>query len=187
MARMFGRRLNAPVLDADQMTHDLMEPGSTVWRRIKARFGQRVLGPSGRVDRRELGRITFSHPRKLKDLCRIIHPAVRQRIQSELKRVRRRNPDSAVVLDIPLLIEAGAAYPVDFLVVVSAHLKVTARRLKKRSGWGVKEIKKRRSFQLPLRKKEQLADFVVNNGGSLAATRRQVDALCRQMTKEEKG
>ena len=178
VARMFGIRLKAPVLDADQITHRLMRPSSPVWRRIRARFGKGVIASSGEIDRRRLGKITFGDPKKLETLCEIIHPAVRRWIQGELKKIRRSQPRTRVILDIPLLIEAGSAYPLDFLVVVSAPLKVVAQRLKKRSGWTLREVKRRQGFQLPLREKERLADFVVDNGGTLEAARRQVSKIC---------
>ncbi|MBI3616555.1 MAG: dephospho-CoA kinase [Candidatus Omnitrophica bacterium] len=192
VARILGRRLKAHVLDADQIAHALMEPNSPVWRGIKARFGKEVITPSGEIDRCQLGGITFRDRRKLKALTRIIHPAVRRRIQAELSWIRRQDPGAVAVLDIPLLIEAGSRgrsgnpYPVDFLVVVSAPLAVVAWRLKSRPGWGLPEIKRRQAFQMPLRRKEQLADFVVKNDGSLAATRRQVAAISKRIITKER-
>lgn len=184
VARMFGLRLKGPVLDADRIAHQLMRPSSAVWRKIRSRFGKEGVVSKGQIDRRRLGEIAFGNPKKLETLCRIIHPAVRRWIQAELKRIRRRQPQARVILDIPLLIEAGSQgrfrhpYPLDFLVVVSAPLRVVARRLKKRSGWGLEEIQRRQGFQSPLGRKEQLADFVVNNGGTLGSTRRQVSRIC---------
>ena len=178
VARMFGIRLKGPVLDADRIAHRLMRPSSPVWRKIRARFGKRAIASSGEIDRRQLGKIAFGDPKELKALCGIIHPAVRRWIQAELKKIRRGQPQARVILDIPLLVEAGPAYPLDFLVVVSSPLKVVARRLKIRSGWTPREVKRRQGFQLSLREKERLADFVVDNGGTLEATRRQVSRIC---------
>ncbi len=199
VARMFGIRLKGPVLDADRIAHRLMRPHSPVWRRIRARFGKGVIASSGEIDRRRLGRITFGDPKKLETLCKIIHPAVRRWIQGEIRKIRRSHdseitsgaasssrsqPRARVILDVPLLIEAGSAYPLDFLVVVSAPLKVVARRLKKRSGWTLREVKRRQGFQMPLREKERLADFVVDNGGTLEAARRQVSRICFNVSRK---
>ncbi len=185
IARVFAEHLHAQVLDADRITHQLMRPRTAVWCRIRARFGKQVLARDGSIDRKKLGALAFGRPARIRELSRIIHPAVRRRIRERLQKIRRRNPNGAAVLDIPLLLEAGVVYRVDALVVASASLSVAARRLKSRSGWSLVQVKKRQSFQMPLRKKEQLADFVVKNSGSLAATRRQVATICRQIIKEK--
>lgn len=125
--------------------------------------------------------MTFSDPRRLKALSGIVHPAVRRRIRERLEAIRRRNPKGVVVLDVPLLIEAGAAYRLDSLVVVSVPLKVVARRLKARSGWDLSEVKRRQRFQMPLKEKERRADFVVRNDRSPAATRRQVARVWKRI------
>ena len=183
VARMFGRR-GAAVLDADRITHELMRPGTAVTRRIRARFGTGVLAPGGGVDRRRLGALVFGDRRRLKTLTGIIHPAVRREIQGRLRRIRRSKPDAAVVLDIPLLFESGHYRP-DWTVVVSAPLQTAARRLGRRSGWSQREVKRRSSFQMPLREKAGRADFVVHNGRSLQETRRQVAEVWKRIVKEK--
>ncbi len=185
VARLFGR-LGARVLDADQVTHELMQPGTPVWRKIRSAFGDAVLTSSEEIDRKKLGARVFQDPKKLARLTRIIHPAVRRRFQQRLGAIRREEPDAVVVLDIPLLVESGRAYKVDALVVVSAPIGAAARRLKRRSGLTAAEIKRRSSFQLPLHEKERAADFVVKNGGSVAATRRQVARIWKQIVQRRK-
>lgn len=181
VARMFGD-LGAVVLNADEIVHGLMEPGTGVYRKIRARFGEGVLAPGGRIDRRKLGKRVFSGHRGLLDgLTRIVHPAVRKRIRVCLRQIRRTRPKAVVVLDIPLLIESGSAYRTDALVVVRASSAAAARRLKARSGWSEAEVKRRSAFQMPLREKERKADFVVNNAGSKSATRRQVVGIWKKI------
>lgn len=183
VARLFGRR-GAVVLDADRVVHELMEPGTPVWKKIQRRFGPEVMGSGGRVDRKRLGQRVFADRKRLQQLNAIVHPAVRRRIRERIRQIRRANPAAVLVLDIPLLVESGSVYRTDVLVVVSAPAGAAARRLKRRSGWSVKEFKRRRSFQLPLSVKKKKADFVVDNGGSLRETRRQVSRLWKQIVKE---
>ena len=182
VARMFGRR-GAVVLDADRITHELMRPGTAVTRRIRARFGPEVVAPGGGVDRRRLGARVFGSRARLKELTRIIHPAVRGKIRERLRETRRRDPGAVAVLDIPLLFESGHYRP-DAVVVVTAPPRAAARRLKRRSGWSAREVRRRSSFQMPLREKAGRADFVVHNGGSLQEARRQVAEVWRQIVKE---
>ena len=167
------RRLGAGVIDADRVVHRLMQPGGPVWKKIQSQFGPEVFDRRGRVDRTKLGRVVFKSPKRLKALNRIVHPAVRRGILAELRALRRLRPRGVAVLDIPLLIESGRAYRTDALVVVTAPQSAAARRLKRRSGWSSREMKRRAGFQMPLKEKVKRADFVVMNGGDLASTRRQ--------------
>ena len=180
VARLFGQ-LGCRVLDADEMTHTLMRLGQPIWRKIRASFGKEVLTSGRQIDRRRLGQMVFGDSKRLTRLCQIVHPAVRRQIRREIRRIRQKDPGAAVVLDIPLLIEAGSHYRLDALVVVSAPLKVVANRLHARSGWSLSEVKRRQAFQRPLRQKERMADFVVRNGGSKALTRRQVVKIWKRI------
>ncbi|MBI3322401.1 MAG: dephospho-CoA kinase, partial [Candidatus Omnitrophica bacterium] len=119
---------------------------------------------------------------ELKALTRIIHPAVRRRIDETVRRIGRQKPGAVVVLDIPLLFESGHYTP-DAVVVVTAPLQAAARRLKGRSGWSLAEVKRRGSFQMPLKEKVGRADFVVHNGGSLQETRRQVAQVWKSINR----
>ena len=183
VAGMF-RKLGATVFDADRIVHRLLEPGTPVWRRIRAEFGREISEEDGRIQRSRLGRIVFNDRARLKRLNRIVHPAVRREIRRGLRDLRRRSPSAVAVLDVPLLLESGSAYPADAVVVVTAPQRKAARRLQRRSGWSAKEMKRRSSFQMPLREKVKKADFVVRNGGDLASTRRQVARVWRQITGE---
>jgi len=177
------KALGAAVLDADRLTHALMRPGTPVWRRIRAQFGTEALTASGRVDRRKLAAIVFRRPGDLKRLTRIIHPAVRREIQSRLRALKRRRV-RVVVLDVPLLLEAGRAYRTDVTLVVTAPQAVVARRLRAARGWSAAQVRKRQALQWPLRKKVGCADFVVNNGGSRGSSRRQVIQIWKQLKGE---
>jgi len=115
-------------------------------------------------------------------LTGIIHPAVRREIQAQVRLLKRKGRARSVVLDVPLLLEARSnAYRWDALVVVSAPLSTAAKRLKRRCGWTLAEVKRRARAQRPLREKEKMADFVVRNGGSRRATRAQVSRIWKQM------
>lgn len=162
------------VFDADRIAHELIRPGTRVYRKIRARFGKGIMTAAGRIDRGRLGRLVFGSEKRLKELTGIIHPEVRLAIDQGLKALRRRAPRAVAVLDIPLLVESRHAYPLDALVVVSAPKRVVFARLGLSRGWDKKECERRSRFQLPLARKIERADFVVHNGGSYAATRRQV-------------
>ena len=173
-------KLGAVVLDADRISHALMEPGTAVSKKIRSRFGPEVFTPAGRVDRRQLAQRVFRHPGRLKALCGIIHPAVRRRIERELTLLGR-GFRGVVVLDVPLLFEAKPAYRTDAAAVVSADARTARERLVSRSGWSRAEAARRSRFQMPLSEKRRRADFVIDNGGSRSATRRQVLQLWKKI------
>ncbi len=183
VARLFQQR-GAVVFDADRVAHQLMRRGTPVWKKIRAEFGPEILDGDGQVNRKRLGQLVFRSRTRLKALTRIVHPAVRRSILGDLRGLRRRRPGGVAVLDIPLLLESGRAYRTDAIVVVTAPAREAARRLGKRSGWPAREVKRRGSFQMPLREKMKQADFVVRNGGDLAATRRQVVRVWKKITGE---
>ncbi len=184
VARMF-QELGAVVLDADRVAHALMRPGTDLFRKIRARFGKEVLTAGRKISRRKLGKCVFRDGRELKALCRIVHPAVRRQILARLKEIFHHRPEAVAVLEIPLLFEAESApYPTDAVVVVVAPRTVTAQRLKARRGWSPSELNRRIRFQYPLHEKAKRADFVVDNGGTKAETRRQVLRVWRKMTGE---
>lgn len=181
------RQLGAKVLDADRITHALMRRGTPVWRRIRTRFGPDILRPSGQIDRSRLGGLVFGHPRRLRELTDIIHPAVRRQMLGAIRRLKQRRPRvKAVVLDVPLLMEARSGYPVDVVGVVVAPIGVVFKRLWGRSGWTRAEVRRRAGHQMKLSLKERRADFTINNKGSRRSTRRQVVRVWEQWVDDMK-
>jgi dephospho-CoA kinase len=135
VARRFGE-LGGHVVAADAIAHEVLaEPAAAA--AIAARFGRDVFGPDGRVDRAALARVVFGpgpeHVRALADLEMIVHPRVAARIEAELAAVRAAEMPSAeepvVVLDVPLLVQAGWAARCDRIVVVECDDRVRRARL----------------------------------------------------------
>lgn len=182
VAGMF-RRLGAVVLDADALAHQAMEPKRPAWRRIVKAFGKTVLNEDETVDRRRLAAVVFRDERKRRALERIIHPQVLRAIRRELHRLRRSGNARAVVLDVPLLLEAGAQGLVDALVVVTAPPGIQRGRLRATYGWRDEEITARMKAQWDLSAKAALADYVVDNAGGVGATRTQVKRIWSQLAR----
>lgn len=174
----------ARVFDADRIAHELMRPGTRVHRQVRSRFGKEIVDPQGRIDRGRLGRVVFHSKKRLKELTGIMHPEVRSAIDRGLRSLLRRSPAAVAVLDIPLLVESRHAYPLDALVVVSAPKRVVLERLAASRVWDQKEYERRSRFQWPPARKMERADFVVDNGGSRAATRRQARRIWVELKKK---
>ncbi|MBI4313513.1 MAG: dephospho-CoA kinase [Candidatus Omnitrophica bacterium] len=182
VAEMFGRR-GAVAISADGIARAVLQK-SRIRRRLARRFGAEVVTPAG-VDKRLLARRGFSSKKNWDDLCRIIHPEVLRRTREKLKAIFRRRPDAVVVLDVPLLIESGMASWVDPLVVVKAGRRTQRARLV-RKGWLPAEVRRRLRWQMPLEKKVNMADVVIDNDGSRRSTESQVQRLWKRLKQEKK-
>src|SRR3989338_8163271 len=168
------QELGARVVDADAIAHSVLARNQDVRKRIAAHFGERVLGPTGRVDRRKLAGVVFADRTKLKTLNRIVHPAVTREMR---RMVGSGKGDGMIVVDAPLLIEARLGGIVDTLVVVTASRKRQIERCVRKFGITAGEVGRRIGSQMPLAKKKRIADFVIDNDGRKSKTREQVRKL----------
>lgn len=169
------RSLGAAVIDADEIAHAVSRPGTAVWRRITREFGAGILNDDKSINRHRLGALVFGKKRLLTRLNTIVHPAVIRAINHGLGKVRR----GMVVVDAPLLFEAGLEKKVDVLVVVKASRRVQVERIKKKSSLARSAIVRRIQSQIPLRQKIKRADFVIDNNGTVHETKKQVARIRR--------
>ena len=185
VARQF-QALGAVVLDADAIVHELMQPRRAVWRRIVQVFGAGILRPDRTIDRQALASIIFRDERRRRALERIIHPSVLRVIRKRLRELGRARKVRVVVLDVPLLFEAGAQRLADVVVVVTAPPEVQRARLKSAYGWSDRETTARIRAQWNLAAKVALADDVIDNSDGVNATRTQVRRLWSQLERRNK-
>jgi dephospho-CoA kinase len=173
VANMF-KQCGAPVIDADLLARQVVEPGKPAWRAIVKLFGKTILNPDRSLDRQALGSIVFRNPKKRRQLECIIHPRVAREQRRFVRRVAKLKPHAVVIYEVPLLFEAGVDKRVDKIIVVTADRETQIARLKKRNGLSRAEALRRISSQMPLAKKIQQADHVLN--GTLPRP-----SLCRQI------
>ncbi len=169
--------LGARVTDADDLVHSLLRPGTRQYREVVNLFGPSILKRTGEIDRRRLAGMVFGHPRRLKRLNRILHPPVLKAMEDELKR----GEEGVMVMVVPLLYEVGSEKLFDYVVVVRAAPEVVEKRNSRARKMTGDEINKRRAAQLPLAEKEQRADFIIDNNGPTAETRRQVKEIWKKL------
>lgn len=169
--------LGCRVVDADVLAREVVAPGEPAWRAIVAEFGREVLGPEGELDRKRLGALVFADPARRKILEAITHPAIMARRQAILDAWAAEGFDGVVVLDIPLLIEVGAAAHVDRVVLVYAERDLQLERLMGRDGFDRAEAEQRIASQMSLAEKVRHAHFVVDNSGAPEETAAQVRAV----------
>lgn len=171
------RRLGARVLDADKIAHSYMAKASPVYGKIVKLFGKRILNKDGKVNRKALGGVVFNDKELLRRLNDIIHPEVISHIKEKIESSKSR----VIVLDVPLLVEAGMAKITDRLVVVRISRANQIKRLQEKLSLSRTDILKRAKCQLPQSRKVALADFVIDNDGSIEQTKRQVEKIWKSL------
>lgn len=168
-----------PIIDADRVARQVVEPGSETLKKIGDLFGDEVIKPDGTMDREKVGALIFSDPARRKQLNDIIHPAIRGEM------LRQRSDYLAqgyrtIIMDIPLLFESKLQHFVDKILVVSVTEENQLARLMERNGLNDKDAKARISSQLPMSVKEEGADAVIYNNGTVGETARQLERIMEQ-------
>lgn len=170
------RELGVPVLDADEVAREVVEPGTEALEEVVREFGAGVLDENGSLDRKKVAEIVFDDPERLKRLNAIVHPRVGEGIARFLQ-VHAGDP--LVVLEIPLLLETGRKGAMDKVIVVTTDEERRNERLRA-NGFTESEIQARLASQMSQDRKVGLADHVIDNSGDRESTRRQVHELARQ-------
>lgn len=173
-------RLGATVLDADQVVRELQRPGTEVSQAILQAFGPGILQSDGTIDRKRLGELVFRDEEARRRLEAIVHPALVAAIEERLRAFEAQGVRLCVV-ELPLLIEAGAQGRFDWVVVVTTPEEVQVSRLMAERGLSREEALARIRSQMPLPAKVTAADFVLENAGDLQDLEREVRALYRAL------
>jgi dephospho-CoA kinase len=162
--------LGAERIDADALVHDLQRKGTPTHAAIVSEFGAGVVRADGEIDRQALGAIVFNDPARLRALEAIVHPAV---LVESQRRFAEAQAD-VVVYEAIKLIEAGRHTLCDAVWVVTAPREVQIARLMRDRGLSEADARRRIDAQPPPEEKLKYATIVIDNGGSVAATREQV-------------
>ena len=160
--------LGAEVIDTDLLAREIMEPGGPVLTQIELIFGKVFIDNGGYLKRRELANFVFKNEDLVNKLNSITHPAI-------LDLVEKRSSGSGIyMVNTPLLFESGFDKFMDCNIVVTASMNQVIDRGIRRDSISGEEIKERLDHQIPLNEKIKLADYVIDNSGSLEHTKRQV-------------
>ncbi|MEN9644410.1 MAG: dephospho-CoA kinase [Actinomycetota bacterium] len=169
----------AVIVDADAIVRDLQQPGSPVLQQLAERFGPQVLAADGSLDRAAVAAVAFGDPEALKDLNKIVHPAVGAEMTARV--MAQRDTDHVVVMDIPLLTE-NPREGLQGVIVVDVPTEVQVERLVKYRGFDEADAMARIGKQATRQQRLATATFVVDNSGDLDALAAQIDALWAYLT-----
>ncbi|MCK4752443.1 MAG: dephospho-CoA kinase [Planctomycetes bacterium] len=169
-------KLGCKIIDADEIAHELLDEPN-VRSKIISYFGNRILGPEGKIDRNKLGDMAFSDAVKLSELNNIIHPVVLEQTEELIERYTNENEVRGIVLDMPLLVEVGWVKRCDRVIFVECSEQVRGDRAKKMGIYDEKQFKIRENFQISLDNKTQLSDNTVDNNSDFSDLTKQVTEI----------
>jgi dephospho-CoA kinase len=169
--------LGASRIDADEISHGILEEDGGVRNKVVGLFGPDIL-EEGKVDRRKLAEKVFFDGEKLKALCGILHPPIMERIRQKALGL----PGPVIALDAPLLIEAALQDFVDVVVLVSAGDGTQIERARAR-GISEKEARAIIACQMPLSDKAKFADYIIENDKDLDTLKEGVKEIWQRMRK----
>ena len=174
-------------INADEIGHQLLKADSPVINELVAAFGEDILDVSGDVSRAKLGALVFAEKAARERLNAILHPLIIERSRARARQIVTADASAIVLLDAPLLIEAGAYDTADLVVVVTASSETQLRRTLERSRAQGRmltesEVQARIDAQMPLAEKINYADIVIENEGTLEELRGQIDRLWKKFS-----
>ncbi len=176
------KNMGAEIIDADDIAHDAMKKGSPVFDAVIELF-EEALHPGGKkMDRAMIAEIVFSDPKKRKALEAIIHPYVYKKIQEKIEASER----PVIVIEVPLLFEAGFEKLCDKVVTVTCNSMVKMKRLKSKR-FTEQDIRARERAQMSEALKAQKANFVIDNSKSIYQTQREIERLWYKFVSLSKG
>ncbi|HLW51754.1 MAG TPA: dephospho-CoA kinase [Candidatus Angelobacter sp.] len=183
VSRMFAE-LGAQVIDADRIVHELYRRGEPVYQQLVAKFGEGILAADGEIDRGRLATLAFDDGH-VQELNRIVHPAVGQKQKEWIEEAGRRQPNGIALVEATLTLEAGGKARYDKIVVVicKPEQKVLRYAMRAHCSEAIarEEVDRRTKVQMTDIQKAALADYVIDNSGTLEQTRRQVENIYKEL------
>lgn len=166
--------LGAAVIDTDQLARQIVLPGTPALKEIFDSFGPGILHNDGTLDRKKLGSLIFKDPASRQRLEQITHPRIETELEHQISYIRDRDPEKVIVLQIPLLIEAGWQHRVDQVWLVLIAEEEQLKRLMQRDKLTREQACDRIASQMPQEQKIPYAHVIINNNGTPEDVRQQV-------------
>jgi len=178
------RRLGAAVVDADELAREVVQPGQVAWQEIVDAFGPDVLQQDRSLDRPKLRKIVFDDPQARTKLEAMIHPRVRALAEQRIQEYSAAGYE-IVVYEVPLLFEVRLHETLRPVILVACDPKTQSERIMRRDRVSRPDAQKTIAAQMSLAEKRKLADYVIENNGSLEELERQVRELWEELTRIE--
>ena len=174
------RRLGAAIINADDLSREVVHPGQDAWKEIIDAFGPNILHEDKTLDRRKLRQIVFENPEARKKLEAIIHPRVRALAERKISELAAAG-SSIIVYEVPLLFENQIHLWLRPVIVVACKIETQKKRLLERDHLTELEAQRHLDAQMSLEDKRKLADYVIENDGTLEELEQQVRAVLQKI------
>ena len=179
-------KLGAHLIQADHISHELMQPGQAVYQQVVQHFGPGILNPDQTVNRPKLAEAAFSG--RIQELNQIVHPAVIQKQNEWMAELGRREPHAIAIVEAALILEAGFGDDFDRLIVVTCRqeqrVERWAHRMNVDKDTARREVTRRMAAQFSDEEKIKASDYVIDNSDSLDETQKQVSAIFGQLKEQ---
>ena len=172
--------LGAAIVNADDLAREVAEPGHEAWKEIVASFGADILQSDQTLDRQKLRTLIFNQPEARKRLESIIHPRVRALAEERIRQYAAAGYP-VVIYEVPLLFEGNLQEWLRPVILVACDVKTQTARLQKRDHLTVADAEKHIAAQMSLKDKRRLADYVIENSGSLEDLERQTRQILEEL------
>lgn len=183
LAASFFKEQGAHILDADQLSRDLVQPGQSALTEIVGTFGELILDSTGKLDREKMAQTIFQDPEKKSALEAILHPKIIAKEQEEYLNIKDRDPSAIVIIDAALLIESGNYKNVDKVIVVQSSEEHQIQRILNRGTLSHEQAVARIKNQMPLEEKIKYADFILDNDSQPEDLRKKAQELHARLLK----
>ena len=174
------RRLGAKIIDADALARQIVEPHQPAWNEIVNTFGKEILQSDGSLDRKRLRKLVFDEPHARKQLEDITHPRIRRLAQEKIAESAATGAP-LVVYEAPLFFETGIHVWLRPVILVASNTATQKRRLQERDNLTDEEIEQHLKAQMSLEEKRKLADYVVENNGTVEELERAVERTVQKV------
>ena len=181
LAASFFKELGAHIIDADQLSRDLVHPGQTALKEIVNYFGKNILDSTGDPNRRKLAKIVFQDSKKKSVLEEILHPKIFKKEQEVFLKICTKDPLAIVIIDAALLIESGNYKHVNKVIVVRSSEESQIQRILSRNAVSFDEAVARIKNQMSLEEKIKYADFILDNNMQQEDLKHKVQELFPQL------
>ena len=173
--------LGCHLLKADDLGHQLLQPGTQVYEKVVEAFGPGILDSQGRIVRRALAALVFENPEKLALLNSLVHPAVIEEEERWMQQIAASDPHGIAIVEAAILIETGSYRRFDRIVLAVCSDEQQIARAMKRDGLTREEALARLQRQMPLAEKRKFADFIIDTSGEKEQTLVQVHRLYEEL------
>lgn len=182
-ADKFFEEKNIPIVDCDEIAHNIMNVNKPAWKDIKEVFGDKYLNEDQTINRKKLGKLVFNDPTKMKILNEITHPRIFQEMESQIAQYKSEGY-SLIIVDAPVLFESHSEKYYDKTLVISLPQDLQIKRLMARNNLTKEEALSRINSQMSLKEKEARATYVIENTGSVEDLYKKLNELLTKIKYE---